>query len=128
MDASMEDLARCPGIGERKVRRLYDTFHEPFKRVVSSHPSIPETPVQNNAELQSVSEEKEDEKEVEDAGKRRKKEPKLTIKSALSAAFAKHSDKLGKKNNKSQQEKEEETSATVEANAKNKNSSEEAAS
>lgn len=33
MDASMEELARCPGIGERKVRRLYDTFHQPFKRV-----------------------------------------------------------------------------------------------
>ncbi|EPS61754.1 hypothetical protein M569_13040, partial [Genlisea aurea] len=34
MDASMEDLARCPGIGERKVKRLYDCFHEPFKREV----------------------------------------------------------------------------------------------
>lgn len=30
--ASMEDLARCPGIGERKVKRLYDAFHEPFRR------------------------------------------------------------------------------------------------
>ncbi|KAB2630136.1 hypothetical protein D8674_007655 [Pyrus ussuriensis x Pyrus communis] len=35
----MEDQARCPGIGERKVKRLYDTFHEPFKRVVASHPA-----------------------------------------------------------------------------------------
>ncbi|XP_024534027.1 DNA excision repair protein ERCC-1 [Selaginella moellendorffii] len=32
MSASMEDLARCPGIGERKVKRLYDAFHEPFRR------------------------------------------------------------------------------------------------
>ncbi|KAL3698044.1 hypothetical protein R1sor_012120 [Riccia sorocarpa] len=31
--ASMDDLARCPGIGERKVKRLYDAFHEPFRRV-----------------------------------------------------------------------------------------------
>eukprot|EP00249_Psilotum_nudum_P012968 c24077_g1_i3 orf=69-1025(-) len=29
---SMEELARCPGIGEKKVRRLYDAFHEPFRR------------------------------------------------------------------------------------------------
>ncbi|KAK9292622.1 hypothetical protein L1049_020597 [Liquidambar formosana] len=50
MDASMEDLARCPGIGERKVKRLYDTFHEPFKRVVSSRPTVMETPVQDNGE------------------------------------------------------------------------------
>ncbi|CAK9860201.1 unnamed protein product [Sphagnum jensenii] len=32
MGASMEELARCPGIGERKVKRLYDAFHEPFRR------------------------------------------------------------------------------------------------
>ncbi|GAV63193.1 HHH domain-containing protein/Rad10 domain-containing protein [Cephalotus follicularis] len=43
MDASMEDLARCPGIGERKVKRLHDTLHEPFKRVVSSQPAVSET-------------------------------------------------------------------------------------
>ncbi|KAG0615820.1 hypothetical protein M758_5G069300 [Ceratodon purpureus] len=30
--ASMEDLSRCPGIGEKKVKRLYDSFHEPFQR------------------------------------------------------------------------------------------------
>uniref|UniRef100_A0A6V7QUP6 DNA excision repair protein ERCC-1 n=1 Tax=Ananas comosus var. bracteatus TaxID=296719 RepID=A0A6V7QUP6_ANACO len=50
MDASMEELARCPGIGERKVKRLYDTFHEPFRRV-SSRPSIavPETPAEGQA-------------------------------------------------------------------------------
>lgn len=30
--ASMEELAQCPGIGERKVKRLYDAFHEPFRR------------------------------------------------------------------------------------------------
>ncbi|KAL5196066.1 DNA excision repair protein ERCC-1 [Glycine soja] len=47
MGASMEDLARCPGIGERKVKRLFDTFHEPFKHVESSRQAIPETSVQN---------------------------------------------------------------------------------
>ncbi|CAM6115019.1 unnamed protein product [Calypogeia fissa] len=33
MNASMDDLAKCPGIGERKVKRLYDAFNEPFRRV-----------------------------------------------------------------------------------------------
>ncbi|KAK7356051.1 hypothetical protein VNO80_15317 [Phaseolus coccineus] len=47
MGASMEDLACCPGIGERKVKRLVDTFHEPFKRVDSSRQAILDTSVQN---------------------------------------------------------------------------------
>ncbi|KAJ7528650.1 hypothetical protein O6H91_15G012300 [Diphasiastrum complanatum] len=32
MGSSMEELACCPGIGEKKVKRLYDAFHEPFRR------------------------------------------------------------------------------------------------
>ncbi|KDO59538.1 hypothetical protein CISIN_1g034973mg [Citrus sinensis] len=56
MDASMEDLAGCPGIVERKVKCLYDTFHEPFKRVVSHHPPIPETPSLKDVEPSSVNE------------------------------------------------------------------------
>lgn len=32
--ASMEELLACPGIGPTKVRRLYDTFHEPFRRTL----------------------------------------------------------------------------------------------
>ncbi|KAK2403042.1 nucleotide repair protein [Trifolium repens] len=106
MGASMEDLARCPGIGERKVKRLFDTFHEPFKRVESSRQTIPETSVQNkpaspdtsfrmNAESSSSLESKQ--KDVENANKRKKKEPELTVKSALSVAFAKLSER-GKRN------------------------------
>ncbi|KAI3518919.1 hypothetical protein L1887_07816 [Cichorium endivia] len=94
MDSSMEDLARCPGIGERKVKRLYDTFHEPFKRVVSKHPTLPET----SALPFTPSEAKEDEKEVGPSNKRDKKEPNLTVKSALSAAFAKYKEKVGTEN------------------------------
>ncbi|KAJ9131503.1 hypothetical protein P3X46_035158 [Hevea brasiliensis] len=116
MDASMEDLARCPGIGERKVKRLYDTFHEPFKRVVSSHPVVPETSPKDN-EPSSVNEVTDVEKEGEDVSKRRKKEPELTVKSALSTAFAKYADKFGKKNDKSFEEKAGETSVTVESGA-----------
>lgn len=32
MKASMDQLAACPGIGPTKVKRLYETFHEPFRR------------------------------------------------------------------------------------------------
>ncbi|MCH92833.1 DNA excision repair protein ERCC-1 [Trifolium medium] len=106
MGASMEDLARCPGIGERKVKRLFDTFHEPFKRAESSRQAIPETSVQNkpaspdtsfrnNAESSSSLEGKQ--KDVDNASKRKKKEPELTVKSALSEAFAKLSER-GKRN------------------------------
>lgn len=34
MQASMEELSACPGIGPTKVRRLYETFREPFRRVL----------------------------------------------------------------------------------------------
>ncbi|XP_057427829.1 DNA excision repair protein ERCC-1 isoform X2 [Lotus japonicus] len=115
MGASMEDLARCPGIGERKVKRLFDTFHEPFKRVESSRQAVPETSAQNkpaspdplmrnNAESSSLIKDK----DVEDVSKRRKEEPELTVKSALSAAFAKYSDRVGK-NTSEVEEKEEES-------------------
>ncbi|KAK9218996.1 hypothetical protein WN943_007635 [Citrus x changshan-huyou] len=38
------------------VKCLYDTFHEPFKRVVSHHPPIPETPSLKDVEPSSVNE------------------------------------------------------------------------
>ena len=82
-----------------QVKRFYDTFHEPFKHVVSSHPPIPETPSQKDVEPSSVNEVTEVEKDAEDVNKRRKKELELTVKSALSAAFAKYADKMGKKKN-----------------------------
>ena len=28
--ASIDELSICPGIGEKKVRRLWDAFHKPF--------------------------------------------------------------------------------------------------
>ncbi|KAF5765326.1 putative ERCC1/RAD10/SWI10 family, RuvA domain 2, restriction endonuclease type II [Helianthus annuus] len=99
MDASMEDLARCPGIGERKVKRLYDTFHEPFKRTIPKHPSKAET----SAQQFTPSEVKEDEKETSHSSKRNKKESDLTVKSALSAAFAKYKEKVGMEPNHQQE-------------------------
>lgn len=76
---------------------MHDTFHEPFKRVVSSRSAVPETPVQSNAEPDSVTEEKEENKATENASKH-ETEPELTVKSALSVAFAKYADKVGRKN------------------------------
>ncbi|KAK7344223.1 hypothetical protein VNO77_13584 [Canavalia gladiata] len=125
MGASMEDLARCPGIGERKVKRLFDTFHEPFKRVESSRQPIPEAPVQNtpaspdisrsNAESSTSIGDKQ--KDVDDLSKRRKKEPELTVKSALSAAFAKYSDRVGKRNSTSQADEKGESIVVSESEA-----------
>ncbi|XP_073002239.1 DNA excision repair protein ERCC-1 [Typha latifolia] len=96
MDASMEELARCPGIGERKVRRLYDTFHEPFRRE-SSRPSIaiPDTPVKGKSsdepssttdDVQALNENPETSEPEKESG--------LSVKSALSAAFAKYAKKV----------------------------------
>jgi Helix-hairpin-helix motif len=34
VQADMEELLACPGIGPTKVRRLYETFHEPFRRTL----------------------------------------------------------------------------------------------
>lgn len=122
MDASMEDLARCPGIGERKVKRLYDTFHEPFKRVLTSQPAAPETSVQRNAEPSSASEATEAE-DKEEINKRQKTEPTINIKSALSAAFAKYA---AKKNSQSVA-KAQEDNASAEPQAETGDSSKNAA-
>ncbi|XP_009147264.1 DNA excision repair protein ERCC-1 [Brassica rapa] len=104
MDASMEDLARCPGIGERKVKRLYDTFHEPFKRAASSYPSVIEPTVTETEVHKDVNSEEPvveaDEDFVEDSRKRKKKEPEKSVKTALSTVFARYSDKLCKKKEK----------------------------
>eukprot|EP00268_Persea_americana_P055817 TRINITY_DN6522_c0_g3_i2.p1 TRINITY_DN6522_c0_g3~~TRINITY_DN6522_c0_g3_i2.p1 ORF type:complete len:140 (-),score=35.57 TRINITY_DN6522_c0_g3_i2:708-1127(-) len=97
MDASMEDLARCPGIGERKVKRLYDTFHEPFRRVVSKPTIVQDASIQEKAEPSSVGDNGGMESvEKETAASKHGKEPVTTVKSALAAAFAKYSEKVGK--------------------------------
>ncbi|KAF3782395.1 DNA excision repair protein ERCC-1 [Nymphaea thermarum] len=95
MDASMEDLARCPGIGERKVKRLFDTFHEPFKRAIPSRtPAVPsEAPVVENPN--PCSENGNNDVIEEEAGQiKPEKEPALTVKSALTAALSKYSKRL----------------------------------
>ncbi|XP_051116038.1 DNA excision repair protein ERCC-1 [Andrographis paniculata] len=92
MDASMEDLSRCPGIGEKKVKRLYDTFHEPFKRTVPTHtPAAGNLTDANTAPAPAPdTEENEAKKKSPRASKRKKIEPEVSVKSALKAAFAKY--------------------------------------
>ncbi|CAM8925346.1 unnamed protein product [Rhodiola kirilowii] len=89
MDASMEDMARCPGIGERKVKRLYDTFHEPFRRAVPIVPSAPQN-LENKKGLDI-------EKPEEESSNDQKKEKEDVVKSALAAAFTKYAEKSGSK-------------------------------
>jgi DNA excision repair protein ERCC-1 len=62
---------------------------------VQNNPASPDTSFSNNAESSSSLESKQ--KDVENANKRKKKEPELTVKSALSVAFAKLSER-GKRN------------------------------
>ncbi|KFK37925.1 hypothetical protein AALP_AA3G048100 [Arabis alpina] len=115
MDASMEDLARCPGIGERKVKRLYDTFHEPFKRATSSYPSVIEPTIQETPVQKDVNSEEPVDADgdfVEDSRKRKKKEPEKNVKTALSAVFARYSDRLSK-----QKDKQKEKDTTPETDA-----------
>lgn len=99
MDASMEELASCPGIGERKVKRLYDSFHEPFRRVVSK-PTVPDVSIQEKAEPSSMVDDGMESGKNEAAATKHGKEPSLTVRSALTAAFAKYSEKVGKQDSK----------------------------
>mmetsp|Transcript_32506 Transcript_32506/g.52657 ORF Transcript_32506/g.52657 Transcript_32506/m.52657 type:complete len:265 (-) Transcript_32506:303-1097(-) len=46
MNASMDELSLCPGLGEKKVRRIYEAFHEslqPKKRGARKAPEQPST-------------------------------------------------------------------------------------
>ena len=107
-----------------QVKRLFDTFHEPFKRVEPSLQNIPETPAQNNlagpmTSAQNDAEASLNEDKHEDVddhvGKQRKKETELSVKSALYAAFVKYADRVGRKSNTSEGVEEEESSIIMES-------------
>ena len=60
MKASMEELAACPGLGPTKVKRLHETFHEPFRKVVRQQrltfaPSQAQTQAQTQTQTQQQS-------------------------------------------------------------------------
>lgn len=97
MGASMEELARCPGIGERKVKRLYDAFHEPFRRTIKikqvqlSDTGIASAKINKDTQ-QDCSEEQ---STVEQASKIPVVEnPKSSVRKALNAVYAKHGERL----------------------------------
>nr|ACG26355.1 hypothetical protein [Zea mays] len=120
MNGSMDELARCPGIGERKVRRLYDTFHEPFKRVPARpRPNlvVPDTPDREKAKGQPSSTDGsslQDAVEKPDASKKTKKGS--DVRSALTVAFAKYSEKIRSQGRDAPNEAGESTGgSTVEA-------------
>lgn len=81
--------------------------------MVASRPAVSESSPLDNAEPCSVTEDKET-KDTKEESKRRKKEPEPTVKSALSAAFAKYADRVKKK---SPQLKNGDTSVAMEAEA-----------
>ncbi|KAI0520543.1 hypothetical protein KFK09_008019 [Dendrobium nobile] len=105
MDASMEDLARCPGIGERKVKRLYDTFHEPFRRVSNRPPTVTIAEAFSKSKNEAKEPLKDDGEKTEiDEGKseasKAEKESSGNVRSALDAAFAKYAERAGKRDRK----------------------------
>lgn len=55
MQASMEELAACPGLGPTKVKRLHETFHEPFRKVVRQQrlAFAPSQPAENDADVKA---------------------------------------------------------------------------
>lgn len=86
---------------------MYDTFHEPFKRV-SSRPTggAPETPTKDNDKENIIVEPPPvDGSTVVEGSKleaiEAEKELNLNVKSALSAAFAKYADRFQKPEGKS---------------------------
>lgn len=98
MGASMEELARCPGIGERKVKRLYDTFHEPFRRVVKYNRTA--------SGAEGATQDKENTKKnetTESTGHKidnvEVKHSEVSVRSALSVAYAKYWNKIGVQKN-----------------------------
>ena len=36
MTAGMDDIRLCPGVGEKKARRMYEAFHKPFSTAMAA--------------------------------------------------------------------------------------------
>jgi Helix-hairpin-helix motif len=51
VQADIEELLACPGIGPTKVRRLYETFHEPFRRTLHEPDAAPPDAQQAGAQV-----------------------------------------------------------------------------
>lgn len=84
------------------MKRLYDTFHEPFKRV-SGQPAIavPETPIKDKNSEETIPTDTvvEVERENSDTSKA-EKESNLDVRSALTAAFDKYAGRVRRQDRK----------------------------
>ena len=85
------------------MKRLYDTFHEPFRHV-SGQPTtvVPETPIRDKNDEPTTS----THNVVEPEGQRPtaskpQKDTNLSVRSALTAAFAKYPKRVRKQDTKS---------------------------
>lgn len=99
MGASMEELAHCPGIGERKVKRLYDTFHEPFRRVMKYSGPASGTEVASQDKEENTMTNETTESRGHQVDNVEVKHSEVSVRSALSEAYAKHWNKIGVRNN-----------------------------
>jgi DNA excision repair protein ERCC-1 len=48
LNADMEELRLIPGIGDKKVKRLYDAFHKPFSSVMAKKRKLEQDQHQEN--------------------------------------------------------------------------------
>lgn len=85
-----------------QVKRLYDTFHKPFRRVSSDSTVSLGASAMESTPREPTLVAKSDELAVEGTADPSKndKEPDLTVKSALSTAFAKYSSKIRSRDRK----------------------------
>eukprot|EP00249_Psilotum_nudum_P008724 c21468_g1_i4 orf=216-980(-) len=90
MGASTEDLARCPGIGEKKVKRLHNAFHEPFRRV-PKQPQLSSVGITPSIiAAGSVEPEQKITVTTDSASENSNEQPEVSVRKALDFALAKH--------------------------------------
>jgi DNA excision repair protein ERCC-1 len=51
--ASIDELDVCPGLGSKKVRRLYEVFHQPFSTKLAKRPKMSESGEEEHKEVQT---------------------------------------------------------------------------
>ncbi|KAK9122238.1 hypothetical protein Syun_019855 [Stephania yunnanensis] len=120
MDASMEELARCPGIGERKVSSSLESYFTVFINHWDMDCPTRAT-LEENVESSSADHKTETDQKVDADVAIQKKESSVTVKSALTTAFAKYSERLSKRK-QTADECNETADASLDAKEKDKKS------
>ena len=68
LTASIEEFRICPGIGEKKVRRLYDAFNKPFSSSIAKRRKEEKERLANiERDIAAIEEEASDEEEQQKA-------------------------------------------------------------